>query len=139
MKHNYFYKQILLWTALIFFGTYGYGQVPSYYNGTDITQTGDNLKSNLSVLIINTHTTNLVYTPGVWDALKQTDLDPTNANNVFLIYGYDDTDADITNDRTRGKDMNGGNIGDWNREHTFPRSLGNPNLGSTGPGSDAII
>ncbi len=137
MKHNYFYKQVLLWTTLIFFGIYSYGQVPNYYNGTDITQTGDNLKTDLAVLIINTHTTNLIYTPGVWDALKQTDLDPTNANNVFLIYGYDDTDADITNDRTRGKDMNGGNVGDWNREHTYPRSLGSPNLGSTGPGSDA--
>jgi len=137
MKHCYFRKQILFWVTLFFFTTYGYGQVPTYYNGTDITQIGDNLKTNLSVLIINTHTTNLIYTPGVWDALRQTDLDPTNSNNVLLIYGYDDNDADIINDRTRGKDMNGGNVGDWNREHTYPRSLGNPNLGSTGPGSDA--
>jgi hypothetical protein len=26
---------------------------------------------------------------------------------------------------------------EWNREHVYPRSLGNPNLGSEGPGSDA--
>ncbi len=137
MQKHYFYKKVLLWTALIFFGISSYGQVPNYYNGTDITQTGDNLKSDLATLITNTHTTNLSYTPGVWDALKQTDLDPSNTNNVFLIYGYDDTDNDITNDRTRSKDMNGGNVGDWNREHTFPKSLGSPNLGTTGPGSDA--
>ena len=32
---------------------------------------------------------------------------------------------------------NGGGQGDWNREHTYPKSLGNPNLGSSGPGSDS--
>jgi hypothetical protein len=65
----------------------------------------------------------LSYTPGVWDALKQTDLDPTDPTKVLLIYGYNDSDSDITNDRTRSKDLNGGNQGNWNREHVYPRSL----------------
>ncbi|MDB4292253.1 endonuclease [Maribacter sp.] len=137
MMKNYFSKTILV-TFLSLFGLiFSYAQVPSYYNGTDISVTGQALKANLATLVSETQTTELSYTPGVWDALKQTDLDPANADRVFLIYGYDDTDADITNDRTRSKDMNGGNNGDWNREHSYPRSLGNPNLGSEGPGSDA--
>ncbi len=137
MKKQALWLRPLLWFALIFYGVNSHAQVPSYYNGTDITQTGTNLKADISALITSTHTTSLVYTPGVWDALKQTDLDPTNSNNVLLIYGYDDTDTAVNNDRTRGKDLNGGNVGEWNREHTFPKSLGNPNLGTSGPGSDA--
>jgi len=138
MKKNYFEKQLLFAVVFTLFYSLSYSQTPSYYNGTDITQTGTQLKDNLSVLVINSQTTNLTYTPGVWEALQQTDLDPTNANNVVLIYGYDDTDGNSVTDRTRSKDANGGNVGtDWNREHTYPRSLGNPNLGSTGPGSDA--
>lgn len=117
--------------------TGGYTQIPSYYSGTNVSSKGQTLKTNLANLISNTHATNLSYTPGVWDALKQTDLDPTNSNNVFLIYGYNDTDSDITNDRTRSKNNNGGGNGQWNREHTYPKSLGNPNLGTSGAGADA--
>jgi hypothetical protein len=86
------------------------------------TQNGSTLKSSLATLI-SSNTINLSYTPGVWDALKQTDLDPTDPTKVLLIYGYNDSDSDITNDRTRSKDLNGGNQGNWNREHVYPRSL----------------
>jgi hypothetical protein len=48
-----------------------------------------------------------------------------------LIYGYNDTDTDITNDRTRSKDLNGGNQGNWNREHVY-KVIGNQNLGTDG-------
>jgi hypothetical protein len=41
----------------------------------------------------------------------ETDLDPTDPTKVLLIYGYNDSDSDITNDRTRSKDLNGGNQG----------------------------
>ncbi|MGS2761913.1 endonuclease [Sinomicrobium sp. M5D2P9] len=114
-----------------------FAQVPAYYNGTDITKTGNTLKTELAALITQTHTTELSYTPGVWEALKQTDLDPDNPGNVLLFYGYNDNDGNIKTDRTRDKDSNGGNTGDWNREHVFAKSLGNPNLGTSGPGSDA--
>jgi hypothetical protein len=70
------------------------------------------------------------------DALKQTDLDPTDPTKVLLIYGYNDNDTDITNDRTRSKDANGGK-GNGTENTCMHRSLGNPNLGSEGPGSDA--
>ncbi len=136
MKHHYF-KRTFLVVFLLLLGTqFGFGQIPSYYDTTNVSATGNTLKNSLSGLVTNTQSTILSYTPGVWDALKQTDLDPSDLSKVFLIYGYDDTDANGTNDRTRSKDMNGGNVGDWNREHSYPKSLGNPNLGETGPGSD---
>lgn len=118
----------------------GFAQIPAYYNSIDFSQTGNNLKSQLSTLITTTHTTELVYTPGVWNALEQTDLDPDNTNNVFLIYGYNDSDNNDDNDRTRDKDLSCHSSscdGLWVREHVFPRSLGTPNLEFEGPGSDA--
>jgi endonuclease I/chitodextrinase len=92
------------------------------------------LKENLATKTINAHTNLLVYTPGVWEALKVTDLNPENSAEVLLIYGYS---ASGTTARTLNKNYNGGGQGDWNREHTYPKSLGNPNLGSTGPGADS--
>ena len=110
----------------------------SYYNDVDLTASGLSLKSELATKITVTHTNFLDYTPGVWEASKSTDVNPVNAQEVLLIYGYEDgSDADITNDRERGINQNGGNQTDWNREHVFARSLGNPNLGTVGPGADA--
>ena len=137
MKQNYLRKNLLLWILAFLMVNFVTAQIPSYYSGTNISATGESLKNNLGTLVTNTQHTVLSYTPGVWEALKQTDLDPANPNNVFLLYGYNDSDADVTNDRTRSKDNNGGGSGQWNREHTYPKSLGNPNLGTTGPGSDA--
>ncbi|MFY0630182.1 MAG: endonuclease [Flavobacteriaceae bacterium] len=137
MKNHLSRRQQFISVVAMLMGFVTFAQAPAYYNGTDLTKTGDELKTLLATLITNTQTVNLTYTPGVWEALQQTDLDPTNSNNVFLIYGYNDTDGNLATDRTRSKDLNGGNSGEWNREHTYPRSLGNPNLGSTGPGSDA--
>ncbi len=114
-----------------------YSQIPTYYNDVNLTLSGTLLKDELATKIISTHHTNISYTPGAWDALKQTDLDPTDPSKVLLIYGWDDTDSDITNDRSRGVDQNGGVTGDWNREHTYAKSLANPNLGTSGPGADA--
>jgi endonuclease I len=114
-----------------------HAQIPAYYSSIDFTQTGNALKNQLTTLITTTHTTNLSYTPGVWEALKLTDLNPNNSNNVFLVYGYDDFNASVVDDRNRGKNNNGGNVGDWNREHCYPKSLGNPDLGTSGPGADA--
>ncbi|WP_025739469.1 endonuclease [Aquimarina pacifica] len=115
----------------------GYCQIPSYYDDVDLTLTGQSLMNELSDKVTNTHTNFLSYTPGVWDALKLADVNPTNSSQVILIYGYDDTDGDLSTDRTRGVDENGGNSGNWNREHTYPKSLGEPDLGTSGPGADA--
>lgn len=117
-------------------------QIPSYYSSIDFSQTGNNLKTQLTTLITNTHTIILPYTAtgktDVWDALSQTDLDPINGNNVLLVYGY--TDTDLINDRTRDKNAQchtSSCKGLWVREHTYARSLGTPNLGFDLAGSDA--
>ncbi|RDI04482.1 endonuclease [Flavobacterium sp. AG291] len=124
----------------LLFPVYCLAQIPAYYNTIDFSQTGNTLKNQLSTLITTTHTNELTYTPEVWDALKQSDLDPDNANNVFLIYGYNDTDSNNDNDRTRNKNLSCHTTscdGLWVREHVFPRSLGTPNLEYVGPGADA--
>ncbi|MFD0992877.1 endonuclease [Tenacibaculum geojense] len=130
-------KKTLLFIALLAcFNVFA--QIPSYYNNVNLNLSGNSLKNELATKIISTHTTNLSYTPGVWEALKQTDLDPNNPSKVLLIYGYSDSDGNYVTDRSRSKDANGGTAGSqWNREHVYPKSLGNPNLGTSGAGSDA--
>jgi len=61
----------------------------------------------------------------VWDALRKTDEDPNNTDNVILFYSGD----------SRSKSRNGGNVGDWNREHTWAQSHGSFGT-SLGPGTD---
>ena len=61
----------------------------------------------------------------VWEALRETDEDPKNVNNVILFYSGE----------SRSKTRNGGNVGDWNREHTWAKSHGNFGT-SKGPGTD---
>ncbi|SDM36939.1 hypothetical protein SAMN05518871_10155 [Psychrobacillus sp. OK028] len=61
----------------------------------------------------------------VWEALRETDEDPNNKNNVILFYSG----------VSRSKTANGGNVGQWNREHTWAKSHGD--FGTTkGPGTD---
>jgi len=127
----------LIFYFLLIFSISVFSQVPAYYNDVNLNQTGTSLKNALATKIVSTHTIYISYTPGVWDALKQTDIDPTDNTKVVLIYGWDDTDGDITNDRTRDKDLHGSGSGVWNREHVYAKSLGNPNLGTSGVGADA--
>lgn len=111
-------------------------QVPAYYNGVNFTLSGLALKSELADHITSTHTSPITYDQ-VWTVLQVSDLDPSNSADVLLAYGYNDADGNVFNDRTRIKTNYGGGSGQWNREHTFAKSLGNPDLGTSGPGSDA--
>ena len=52
-----------------------------------------------------------------------------------MIYGYTDSTTGTTS-RRRGINDHGGGSTDWNREHVYPKSLGTPNLGTSGPGAD---
>lgn len=117
-----------------------------YYNDVNKTLTGLALKDELAVKIIATHTNVLEYTssrPDVWDACRATDENTSNTSEVVLFYGWEDgTDQDVTNDRTRDKnlqDSGGGTAFVWNREHIFPKSLANPVLDTDipGPATDA--
>ncbi|KUL30983.1 endonuclease [Actinoplanes awajinensis] len=86
-------------------------------------KSGAALKSALHK-IISTGVTKLSY-DGVWNALKVTDQDPSNSSNVILLYSG----------TSRSKTLNGGDVGDWNREHVYAKSHGD--FGTvTGPGTD---
>ncbi|MTH30689.1 endonuclease [Myroides pelagicus] len=107
----------------------------AYYSSIDFAKTsGIALRDALGDLVQKTHKRTLSYT-GVWSALKQADLTP-DGRNVYLLYGH----KGQTSGRqayTRSVNANGGGGTDWNREHTYAKSLGTPNLGTSGPGADA--
>nr|WP_100069917.1 endonuclease [Planococcus donghaensis] len=84
---------------------------PSAYYETAAGLQGAALKSELHE-IIDDHQ-QLSYSE-VWDALKITDEDPNNSDNVLLLYTGE----------SRSKSLSGGNVGDWNREHTWAKSHG---------------
>ncbi|MBA6156690.1 endonuclease [Tenacibaculum sp. S7007] len=111
----------------------------AYYNDIDFSLTGTSLKDALATKVINSHTNPVSsYTPGVWNVLKQSDLDPSDDSKVLLIYGYNDNDGNLVTDRTRDKNETGGTQNeDWNREHVYAKSLGTPKFENTDtPGSD---
>ncbi|MBN4047182.1 endonuclease [bacterium AH-315-P13] len=134
-----FYTLLLLFITSICFSQEAY--YSNGVNNVDFNLTGIPLKNALTIKISN-NTTFIPYTSGAfdtWDALKQTDVNPTNSSEVLLIYGWENgTDGSVTNDRERDINMTGGNVGDWNREHVYPRSLATPSLttGNPGPGTD---
>ncbi|WP_179352535.1 endonuclease [Winogradskyella vidalii] len=135
MKHIYFIFLTFV-TSIVFAQLTPPAELTSYYTAVDFTSTGISLKNDLIEVTEDKHTNYLSY-GDIWDASRITDIDPDNSNNVLLLYGYNDTDGNVTSDRTRSKYDNGGSVGDWNREHVYPKSLGNPNLGTDGPGADA--
>ena len=110
-------KKTLLLVSL--FLTFVVSAQEQYYNDVDLTAEGITLKENLAVKTIATHTNLLDYTPGVWEALKITDVNPVNSAEVLLVYGFS---ASGITARTRGINDNSGDNGDWNREHTYPKS-----------------
>jgi endonuclease I len=125
---------LLLLVAQFSFGQAGAPANP-YYNGMNWTQTGMPLKTSLSTLTINKHTNLLPY---VWNATQATDLDPSDSNNVLLIYGFSTTTCPTSisdgNDH-RKRDVNsngGGNSCEWNREHVYAKALGTPALDDSG-------
>ncbi|CAL9523899.1 endonuclease I family protein [Streptomyces sp. enrichment culture] len=94
---------------------------PAYYDAA-AGKTGTALKSALHTIISDQ--TKLSYS-AVWEALKVTDQDPDNSSNVILLYSG----------ISRSKTLNGGDVGDWNREHVWAKSHGDFGT-STGPGTD---
>ncbi|MFJ6482604.1 MULTISPECIES: endonuclease I family protein [unclassified Streptomyces] len=92
-----------------------------YYAGAQ-GKTGPALKTALHDII---KTQSKVTYEGVWNALKVTDEDPANPNNVILVYSG----------RSQSKATNGGGVNDWNREHVWAKSHGDFGT-ATGPGTD---
>lgn len=93
----------------------------NYYENA-IGKTGTSLKTALHN-IIDDHT-EISYS-NVWEALRNTDEDPHNHNNVILLY----------TGRSQSKTSNGTSIDSWNREHVWAKSHGD--FGTTmGAGTD---
>ncbi|GHA47046.1 ribonuclease [Streptomyces tauricus] len=92
------------------------------YYANAIGKTGTALKGSLHTIISSQ--TKISYS-AVWEALKVTDQDPNNSSNVVLLYSG----------ISRSKTLNGGNTGNWNREHTWAQSHGDFGT-SAGPGTD---
>ncbi|MEA2096569.1 MAG: endonuclease [Candidatus Cloacimonadota bacterium] len=100
-------NRILITISLLILYTIAFSQIPpGYYDGTE-GLSGDDLKSALND-IIDGHT-ELSYT-GVWNALRDTDEDPDNTNNVILLY--------------TGWSVSNSGYPIWNREHTWAKSHG---------------
>ena len=107
-----------------------------YYDDVDLTLTGEDLYVELQNKI-DINNNSFTY-DDIKDVVKITDEDPENAANVLLIYGYNDNDGNCITDRSRDKDDFGGGTCEYNREHTFPRSLANPPMGDTNSGTTGI-
>jgi endonuclease I len=93
------------------------------YYAAALGKSGESLKTALHT-IISRNVTTLSY-DAVWNALKVTDQDPANSSNVILLYSG----------TSRSKTLNGGNAGNWNREHVWAKSHGDFGT-SNGPGTD---
>lgn len=87
--------------------------VGDYYASVN-SSTDATLRSTLHP-VIDDHT-EFTYTPGVWDILEIADQAPDNFNQIIDVY---------QNRRfTKGTDRAGSGSNTYNREHTWPNSLG---------------
>jgi len=124
---------LLFWTAAFSL----VAQIQSYYDDVNLNLTGNDLRDELATKIIATHTHNPSYND-LWQVYRHTDS--AAPGRIYLIYGWEEgRDSDCHNDLTRDADDSGGSASacEYNREHVYPKSLGDPNLGTSGPGSDA--
>ena len=98
-----------------------FGQVTStqptgYYNSLD-GLSGVALRQALQNIIANPSVVRAQTYADVFDILKEADQNPENSNQVWLVYSEEGrAKLDL---QTKSS-----NAGKWNREHTFPRSLG---------------
>ncbi|TMO78054.1 ExeM/NucH family extracellular endonuclease [Pseudoalteromonas aurantia] len=86
----------------------------SQYYASAIGKTDTELEQALA-LIARQGQQQMTYSQ-VWDALKYSDEDPQNSENVILFYSG----------RSQAKNTNGGGTTQWNREHSWPKSHGFP-------------
>lgn len=112
---------------LILASTVAVAQEP-YYDDVNIELTGQALYEELQTKL---ESYNIEYTYSDYrDNMPITDANPEDPNEVLLVYGFNDTDGNCITDRTRDNDSFGGDPCEYNREHTFARSLAEPGMGS---------
>lgn len=101
---------------------------PAYYSGINFEKNQNDLKAELTKLITETHKKQISYND-LRDLLPKSDVDPQNSSKMLAVYGSKSSgkhQRSITSFPTSN----------WNREHVYAKSLGTPNLGTSGPGSD---
>lgn len=86
------------------------GDLMPYYNDAS-GLSGENLKDVLNDIIDDHRSYSY---SSLWENLAKTDEDPNNPSNVILMY----------TGRSQSKSSHGGNVGQWNREHTWAKSHG---------------
>ncbi len=135
-------KQLYFVLLLSFFAT-SFAQ-QAYYNDVDLTLTGQDLYNALQTKLA-TYSTTFDY-GDVKNSIKITDdedFNDTDSNDtsttLWLIYGYNDTDSDCFNDKTRSENNFGGGSCQYNREHTYARGLANPTMGNANNSSTGIV
>jgi endonuclease I/fibronectin type 3 domain-containing protein len=113
------YCALILFNLLIYSSTVFSQAPPGYYSSADTTD--PNTLRNTLHNIIDDHT-RFPYTSSAtdtWDILEIADEDMDNAGSVITVYEND----------SNGK-VGGGNT-NYNREHSWPKSYGFPNDGSS--------
>jgi endonuclease I len=118
-------KKLLSAVALIITTASLQAQPLPYYQDA-YNESGEDLREALyDIIKVHTRLTYSSSSTDTWDVLKASDKDTTNTSNVCLIYA--------------GVSVNGpqeyNNGQGWNREHVWPRSLGNFGT-SQGVGTD---
>lgn len=116
----------------------------AYYNDVNLTLTGQALYTELQTKLSSYNTT---FNYGdIRDTVKITDDEDFNdsdnndtSTTIWLIYGFNDTDSECFNDKTRNENDFGGTSCLYNREHTFARGLANPSMGDANNGSTGIV
>jgi len=107
------YSKILCISLLLISTGKLLADIPTDYYTEATGKTDVTLKSSLHDIIANHKKYSY---KKVWDILQETDEDPNNTNNIILIYSR----------QSLPKSQYGGQLDDWNREHTWPKSHGFP-------------
>ncbi|WP_417557197.1 endonuclease [Mesoflavibacter zeaxanthinifaciens] len=112
------------------FGVVSSTQPTGYYDSLD-GLSGAALEQALQDIIADPTVVRAQTYTDVIDILKEADQNPENSNQIWMVY----------TEQGRAKldfQTNASNIGKWNREHTFPRSLAGYNSIEADDTSDGI-
>ncbi|WP_027880723.1 endonuclease [Mesoflavibacter zeaxanthinifaciens] len=112
------------------FGVVSSTQPTDYYDSLD-GLSGAALEQALQDIIADPTVVRAQTYTDVIDILKEADQNPENSNQIWMVY----------TEQGRAKldfQTNASNIGKWNREHTFPRSLAGYNSIEADDTSDGI-
>lgn len=115
------------------FGLVSSTQPAGYYDSLD-GLSGAALEQALQDIIADPNIVRAQTYTDIIDILKEADQNPENSNQVWMVY----------TEQGRAKldfQTNASNVGKWNREHTFPRSLAGYNsieADDTGDGIDVF-